>query len=212
MSRAEDALQGFYEDASLRDELRDDEANELLKWAESELTKLDATGADDAVFEEKLGELRRLLRGMNRFVGRRQEITAQADDESLVKLTEHANALGYALSAEQLAQQAGELASLDAMSAIKNLTSLINETGTPAHSHTEPPIEAEPKQSTHTELPAEIKLTAAAQTESPTPDAAVAPSIGTFLTNLFSGADDDPSPDKTSQTSLEENTDDQESI
>jgi ATP-dependent DNA ligase len=40
MSRAEDAVQRIYESAAVRDELTDDEAETLLKWAEAELTRL----------------------------------------------------------------------------------------------------------------------------------------------------------------------------
>ncbi|MBE2268454.1 MAG: hypothetical protein IAE80_09510 [Anaerolinea sp.] len=144
MSRVETALQTLFEDPSVRDELHDDEANELFKWAEGELGKLESVEADDAAFEEKVGELRRLLRGMNRLVGRRADLSAQADDEALVKLTDHANALGYALTPAQLAASAGEIAALDAKSAIQRLTGLISGTDTPAHAHTEPPPEQEP--------------------------------------------------------------------
>lgn len=130
MSRAGDALQAFYEDAGLRDELTDEEAKPLFQWAEAELGKLDAQGADDAVFEEKVGELRRLLRGMNRLVGRRAEFATQADDGALTRLTEHANALGYALHPDQLARFAALGATLDGVGAVRALTTLI--TGTPA--------------------------------------------------------------------------------
>jgi hypothetical protein len=130
MSRADDALQALYEDASLRDELGDEEANTLLKWAAGELAKLG--DADESVFEEKTRELRRLLRGMNRFVGRRAEITAQADDTALLKLSEHANALGYALSPDQLAEFAAQGAALDGVSAVQALTRLISGTAADA--------------------------------------------------------------------------------
>ena len=51
MSRAEDAVQRLYESADVRDELTDDEAETLLKWAEDELIRLDESGADDETFE-----------------------------------------------------------------------------------------------------------------------------------------------------------------
>ena len=51
MSRAEDALMRLYESASLRDELTDEEAKQLLKWAEDEVVRLDESGADDDAFE-----------------------------------------------------------------------------------------------------------------------------------------------------------------
>lgn len=142
----EAALQALYEDASLRDELRDDEANELLKWAEAELVKLE--GADEAVFDEKVGELRRLIRGMNRFVGRRADLSAQAGDESLAHLSQHADALGYALSPDQLAQFAANAAALDGVSAVQALARLINGAGTA------PPADSPPNANPPPDLPA----------------------------------------------------------
>lgn len=154
MSRAENALQAIYEDPGLRDELQDAEAEKLLKWAEAELVRLDASGADDAAFDEKVSELRRLLKGMNRLVGRRDQIGAQASDDALDKLVAHANALSYALTPDQLAAFAREGAALDGVSAVERLTALISQTGTPAHSHTEPPVE-EQVMDAPTEPPAE---------------------------------------------------------
>lgn len=143
MSRVENALQAIYEDPGLRDELQDAEAEKLLKWAEAELTRLDASGADDAAFDEKMSELRRLLKGMNRLVGRRDQIGAQASDDALDKLAANANALGYALTPDHLAAFAREGASLDGISAVERLTTLISQTEAPAQSHDQPPVEAQ---------------------------------------------------------------------
>lgn len=170
MSRAENALQAIYEDPGLRDELQDAEAEKLLKWAEAELTRLDASGADDAAFDEKVSELRRLLKGMNRLVGRRDQIGAQASDDSLDKLAAHANALGYGLTPDQLAAFAREGAALDGISAVERLTALVSQTETPAHAHNEPPVAAQVADAS-TEAPAEAEQPpVAAQTAQPSPD------------------------------------------
>ena len=170
MSRVENALQAIYEDPGLRDELQDAEAEKLLQWAETELTRLDTTGADDAAFDEKVSELRRLLKGMNRLVGRRDQIGAQASDDALDKLAAHANALGYALTPDQLAAFAAEGAALDGISAVERLTALVSQTETPAHSHTEPPIAAQVAD-TPAEAPAEVELQPVeAQTAQPSPE------------------------------------------
>lgn len=69
MSRAEDILQAIYEDPDLRDNLTDDEAEVMLKWAETELARLDAEQADETAFEEAADQLRRLLKGINQWIG-----------------------------------------------------------------------------------------------------------------------------------------------
>jgi hypothetical protein len=106
MSRVEDALMRLYEAADLRDELTDDEANAMLKWAEGELTRVDQSGVDDAGFLAKIDTLMQMLKTMNRFAGRQGQFSAQADDQTPVRIAEKAAELGHALSAEQIAQAA----------------------------------------------------------------------------------------------------------
>ena len=189
MSRVDSALEALYEDASLRDELRDDEANELLKWAEAELVKLDESGATDADFESKIAELRQLVRGLNRFVGRRAEISAQAGDTALVKLTEHAGALGYALTPDQLAQFGAQHAAADGVSAVQSLTKLISSASQAAPA-AEPPANAAPTNEPPTETipPPEPVAEAAPLNEPPPvdPPAEPPPPPGlSFISRLF---------------------------
>lgn len=186
MSRVDSALEALYEDASLRDELRDDEANELLKWAEAELVKLDTSGATDADFESKIAQLRQLVRGMNRFVGRRAEISAQGADDAVTRLTDQAAALGYSLTPEQLAQFGAQSAAADGVSAVQGLTKLISSAGgAPA---TEPPPlpaqTAEPDASPPsppTEAPPPVAVDEAA----PPPEPPAEPSVGSLFQKLW---------------------------
>ena len=107
MSRAEDALMRLYEDADLRDELTDDEAAQMLKWAEAELTRLDASSPDDAAFASQVDALFDLLKRMNRFAGRQGQLApqafAQSNDQTPANIAALAAQLGHPASPEQVA-------------------------------------------------------------------------------------------------------------
>jgi hypothetical protein len=125
-ARAQSALQQLYEDANLRDELTDDEAQPLYQWAEAQIAQLDAAAADDAAFETSLEALRRLLKSINRFVGRRPFSTPDQQAEGLAKIAEHAQSLGYALPSERQSAFLQSQAATDNLSA---LSALLNEIG-----------------------------------------------------------------------------------
>ena len=117
-SRVEAAIQSFYEDADLRGELTDDEANVLLRWAETELSKVDAASADDAAFEAATDTLSSLIKSINRFIGRRGYSTPEEQAAGFAKISAHAKALGYPLPADAFT------ASFDAQAAADNITAL----------------------------------------------------------------------------------------
>lgn len=129
MSRAEDAVQRLYESADVRDELTDDEAETLLKWAEDELTKLDDSGADDATFEAKTITLMDLLKNMNRYAGRQGQLTAEADDQTPGAIASLASTLGHSADAKQIAAAGTG----DPTSTIHSLTALMGGASAPAH-------------------------------------------------------------------------------
>lgn len=198
MSRVDSALEALYEDASLRDELRDDEANELLKWAEAELVKLDESDATDADFESKIAQLRQLVRGMNRFVGRRAEISAQGADDAVTRLTEQASALGYSLTPEQLAQFGAQSAAADGVSAVQGLTKLISSAGG-APSPEPPPVPAQAAAAPPaTEPPPPPPVDEAAPPTEPPPE----PSVGSLFQKLWGhiAPPADPSPPNAEET------------
>jgi hypothetical protein len=122
MSRAEDALMRLYEDADLRDELTDDEAEKLFKWAEAELTRLDAAAPDDAAFETQADTLMKLLKQMNRYAGRQGQLSAQGATEAPDKIAALASELGHTSDATHIAA----VATGDPATTIEALTSLMN--------------------------------------------------------------------------------------
>lgn len=77
MSYAERAMERLYENEGLTDELTDTEAKPLLKWAESEILRLDALGLDEETFDAQFKLVRRNMKRINSFVAKRQN----ADDE-----------------------------------------------------------------------------------------------------------------------------------
>ncbi len=102
MSRAEDALMRLYESASLRDELTDDEAQHLLKWAEAEVVRLDELGVDDDAFDAQVDTLMRLLKQMNRYAGKQGQISAQGVDQTPEQIAGLAHELGHGADAAQI--------------------------------------------------------------------------------------------------------------
>lgn len=133
MSRAENALMRLYEDADLRDELTDDEADQMLKWAESELTRLDASGVDDSAFEAQVDTLLNMLKKINRFAGRQGQFSAQSNDQAPANIAALAAELGHPASAEQVAA-AGTGDPSGTLTALIHLMSF-----TPAASQAAPP-------------------------------------------------------------------------
>jgi hypothetical protein len=122
MSRVEAALMRLYEHADLRDELTDDEAEKLFRWAEAELTRLDAASPDDAAFEARADTLMKLLKQMNRYAGRQGQLAAQGATEAPGRIAALASELGHTSDAAHIA----DAATGDPTSTIEALTSLMN--------------------------------------------------------------------------------------
>lgn len=135
MSRAQNALMRVYENADLRDELTDDEANAMFKWAEAELARIDAASADDASFEAQADTLMDLLKKMNRFAGRQGQISAQGVDPAPTNIAGLATELGHPASPEQIAA-AGTGDPASTITALTALMSAIPQSAAPASAAT----------------------------------------------------------------------------
>lgn len=94
MSRAEDALMELYEDASLRGDLVDNDAETLYHWAEAQIARIDAAYPDDEAFEEAVSALRRVMDGVNHFIGERAVKTAEENKEALAQIADSAEKIG----------------------------------------------------------------------------------------------------------------------
>lgn len=175
MSRAQDALLRLYENADLRDELTDDEAESLLKWAEAELTRLDAASADDASFEAQADTLMSLLKRMNRFAGRQGQISAQGVDPAPTNIAGLATELGHSASPEQIAATGTG----DPASTIAALTALMSASAQAAPPEPEPPVsvQAAPPPAPETDLPIQAQTTEPAPQENIPPSQPAAPAL-----------------------------------
>lgn len=84
----------LYEDASLTEDLHDEEAQLLLKWGEKQLRPLvEKYSADEATFEETFKHIRRFIKAVNRFVGRRQDAAPDEQQEMMAKVVEAAQVM-----------------------------------------------------------------------------------------------------------------------
>jgi len=89
----------LYESSSLRDDLQDEEATQLLQWGEKQIERV--AESFPAEFEQKCRFLRQLLKGINRFVGQREFNDFQGQQKYLSKVTMYLEALGYEAISEQ---------------------------------------------------------------------------------------------------------------
>jgi hypothetical protein len=171
MSRADDAVMRLYENADLRDELTDDEAEALLKWAESEIARIDQAAPDDAAFDTQAEALMDMLKSTNRFAGRQGQLSAQAADPLPASIAAGAAALGHPVSAEQVAASGTG----DPASTIRALTAMLS--GQPSAEPAEPPpptdqppaASAEPAEPPPTDQPPAASAEASTPSPSQTP-------------------------------------------
>jgi hypothetical protein len=126
MSQLDRAKEALYGDTTVRDELTDDEAEKLFAWAETRIADLAARHLDDDAFDAAWEELRKLLMRINRFVGRRINMSAEEQSDYLTKVADAAaSALGITLAPEQMAAFQSKQADLDNAAAVEALTQLI---------------------------------------------------------------------------------------
>ncbi len=139
MVELETVVTQLYEDESLTDELVDADAAVLLKWGEAQLPQLIAQAPTETAFEESFGSLRRYIRQVNRFVGKRDAAAPQDLQEMLARLAEAALALRPELPPEAVAALGPAHHGQPNQDVIRALLHLI----TPQPPQTEPPTPAE---------------------------------------------------------------------
>ncbi len=118
----ESVMARLYEDESLTTDLNDEEAQQLLQWAEAQLRQMVQTQTDEAAFDEIFGVLRQFIKRVNRVVGQRATLTPEEISEQLHKLAESARTLNAgAIPAQALNASAQSLASAPTSSAMIDL-------------------------------------------------------------------------------------------
>lgn len=164
--QVERGVQSLYEEIGVRDELTDDEAQTLLAWAEEQVTRIAAQDLDDEGFETALAQLKRLMRGMNRFSARLAELSPEEQQSMLAKMQVAASAVGLNPSAAFSAQAAADPYDVKA-----NLQALMATFSAPSAPPTSPVAPAAPPD------PPDV----------PDPDAPDLTNLLSGTTNLLSG-------------------------
>ncbi len=123
--QAERALQSLYEESGTRDELADDEAEILLKWAETQIQRLADQNMDDEKFDETYSQIIKLMTRMNRFAARRAEQSLEDQQTSLSRIAESASAVGLAIPEAQLAAYLEQPVAQDGGTHIQGLITLV---------------------------------------------------------------------------------------
>lgn len=124
MPDVERVLEQLYSDAAMREDLRDSEAETLLRWAETQVERLAAEAPDDATFEAQAEQLRTLLKGVNHVVGARAALDEAALQTSMNRLSAEAQALGAPPSFSS--QAAPDLKALDDAAALQTVLASLN--------------------------------------------------------------------------------------
>lgn len=90
----EDAIQRLYETPNLFEDLRDTEAQTLLRWAEAQVVRLAETTPDESAFDTRFDALGALIGQINRFVGQRHTMQPDARQTGLNDIMSAAVAIG----------------------------------------------------------------------------------------------------------------------
>jgi methionyl-tRNA synthetase len=123
--QAEQALQSLYEESGARDELADDEAEILLKWAETQIQRLADQNMDDESFDEAYAQIVKLMTRMNRFAARRVDLPLEDQKTSLSRIAESASAVGLAIPEAQLVAYLEQPVAQDGSTHIQGLITLV---------------------------------------------------------------------------------------
>ncbi len=113
----ESALSQFYEDESLTDALTDQPAQTLLKWGEGQLQTLAQKASDPDEFDQQFTQLRKLVKGVSRFVAEHQNMAIDEQQASVEKIVGLAETIGLAMNnlAARIIEEQQALSDNDAM-------------------------------------------------------------------------------------------------
>lgn len=95
MPDLESATTKLYEEASLTEDLIDEEATTLLKWAEAQIPVMLEKHTDETAFDEAFTALRAFVKSVNRVIGQGETMDDAEKQERMAKIAQSASALGY---------------------------------------------------------------------------------------------------------------------
>lgn len=177
MPDLQDAIEQLYGNEGLTDELMDEAAGVLLRWAEGDITQaVTQFAADEEAFEAHFKRVRKAMKRLNSLIGTRDAIDEAEAQETLAALTEDAQALGYTPNAAALADFWGTQQALSPEEALAQVLAHLSGAGTP-------PTDAAPTSPPHTlaasdvplPLPVDAPPVAPAPTSDPTEPAPTPP-------------------------------------
>ncbi len=138
MAWIERAMERMYGDINLTDELVDEEAEVLLKWGEAEHTKLEIQAMDEEAREEKAASVRKVMKRVNGFIGKRSSNDPEKAQKALGKLVDALHDLGYDVAAVRVQGALDEAGAADNMSALQAVLGLLQPETNPTEATTPP--------------------------------------------------------------------------
>ena len=123
---AEKALMRLYEDMSLRDEIDDNSANTLLKWAEKKVVSMAAAHDDEETFDAAFTTLRQLIKTMNRFSGRQRMMDTGEKQNQMSVLMQRAGEAGFQVASDRASALIGAQSLLPQEAGIHALIALVD--------------------------------------------------------------------------------------
>ncbi len=117
----------LYEISSLTEELTDHPAQILLKWGELQLQRLAEKNPNDIdLFESNFKSLRGIIKSINRFTWRRQEMTAEEMAEFINKrITQRGQAIGLPITPERVTDYLAQQATLEEEGNVRAMIALL---------------------------------------------------------------------------------------
>ena len=125
MSRIQYAMERMYGNQALTNELRDEEAQSLLKWGEKEVEHIDqkTDDSDEEQFQNRFKQVEQIIKRVNKFVGFMGEYTPEQAREKLQVVLEVARDLEHNVDDAQVEQF---LSSYQSMSSAEAVTALLD--------------------------------------------------------------------------------------
>ncbi len=142
MSKLQRGIESLYSAASLTDELKDEEAQSLLKWGEVMAAQLDTDDTDDDTYDEQMKQVRRVMKRANRFIGAQGQGDADEARKNLEKLMESAAELGVEIPQEQADKLMNAPRAQSNSETIGELVAMLSGKAASA-AEAEPPVEAD---------------------------------------------------------------------
>jgi hypothetical protein len=125
MPDLEQAIMALYENEGLTDALTDDAAKILLKWGESEVTRLVQADMDEETYEDKAKAVRRAMKRMNSFIEKRGDYEPDKAQQVMARFTEGVYELGYEVPMAQVEVFLQQQTDMDDTAALQALLALL---------------------------------------------------------------------------------------